>query len=109
MSIRTVSQLPLYDIQNIIDPKGPSEEREKFRNSLIEVSYNKEEGKYESKRMTLGAYYDYVYYNVLSGGDSQETNFNTEVNFNELVEMYDSLHVSGDFTLNEYMDDDDAA
>jgi hypothetical protein len=59
--------------------------------------------------MTLGAYYDYVYYNVLSGGDSQETNFNTEVNFNELVEMYDSLHVSGDFTQNEYMDDDDAA
>ena len=82
MSIRTISQLPLLDIQDVIYKKNV--DKTSFRNSLVEVSYNESEGKYKSMRMKLGDYYDYVYYNILnilSGGDEGKTTFNTSVDF----------------------------
>lgn len=109
MSVRTVSQLPLLDIQDIIYNTNNNINKTNFRNSLIEVSYYTSEGHYESMRMKLGDYYDYVYYNILSGGENGKTVFSTQVDFTELVQMFNSLHLSGDFLVNEGMDDDEAA
>lgn len=108
MSVRTVSQLPLLDLQDVIYNKN-SVDRTNFRNSLVEVSYNESEGKYKSMRMKLGDYYDYVYYNILSGGDEGKTVFTTQVDFTELVKMYNSLHLCGDLIVNEDLDDDEAS
>jgi hypothetical protein len=106
MSIRTISQLPLLDIQDVIYKKN-NVDKANFRNSLVEVSYNESEGKYKSMRMKLGDYYDYVYYNILSGGDEGKTTFNTSVDFTQLVNMYKSLNLSGNFTVNWDVPDED--
>ncbi len=105
MSIRTISQLPLLDIQDVIYEKNV--DKTNFRNSLVEVSYNESEGKYKSMRMKLGDYYDYVYYNILSGGDEGKTIFSTSVDFTELVNMYKGLNISGNFYVNWDVPDED--
>lgn len=106
MSVRTVSQLPLIDVQEIATG---GDRRTNFRNSLVEVSYNTSEGKYDSMRVKLGDCYDHVCYNILSGGVDGKTVFNAPVEFTDQVSMNNSLLLSGDLVVNENLDDDEAS
>ena len=110
MSLRTISQLPLLDFSEITSNHTAIEN---FKDSHMEISHvdqsTETEGHYKSKRLFMGDFSNYIFWEILSGGEDGITEFDCSVIFEQPVYFKTDLTLSGDLWVNKDLTDDEAS